>query len=188
MQTLSKYSINIRVYVWLPSQYCLSLSAWRATTGHILWPLGSRFLGPLLQSFWLHLLFTTAIETTSRVYQYYLSVRIFCFNFSNLLFYSKSTEFVTECYIQGVSKGSLQNFRGYRAHHKDSELHRNPCPQTSFLTLYEPCVLVYFQEMWTWLLNAESLTYYNIYFNIFIVTCLHKILYRLKMMFSNRYI
>ena len=34
-------------------------------------------------------------------------------------------------YIQGVSKGSLQNLRGDRAHHKDSELHRNPCPQTS---------------------------------------------------------
>ena len=33
-------------------------------------------------------------------------------------------------YIQGVSKGSLQNLRGDSAHHKDTELHRNPCPQT----------------------------------------------------------
>ena len=34
-------------------------------------------------------------------------------------------------FIQGVSKGSLQTLRGVKAHHKDSELHRNPCPQTS---------------------------------------------------------
>ena len=33
--------------------------------------------------------------------------------------------------IQGVSKGFLQNFRGDRAHHKDSELRRNLCPQAS---------------------------------------------------------
>ena len=32
-------------------------------------------------------------------------------------------------HIQGVSKRFLQNFRGDKAHHKDSELHRNPCPQ-----------------------------------------------------------
>ena len=34
-------------------------------------------------------------------------------------------------YIQGDSKLEVQILRGDRAHHKDSELHRNPCPQTS---------------------------------------------------------
>ena len=33
--------------------------------------------------------------------------------------------------MQGVSKESLQTLRGDRAHHKDSELHRNLCHQTS---------------------------------------------------------
>ena len=33
--------------------------------------------------------------------------------------------------IQGVSKGFLQTLRGDRAHHLHSELHRNPCHQTS---------------------------------------------------------
>ena len=39
--------------------------------------------------------------------------------------------YVCIAYIQGVSKGSLQNFCWDKARHKDSELHRNPRPQTS---------------------------------------------------------
>ena len=34
-------------------------------------------------------------------------------------------------HIQGDSKLSVQTLREDSAHHKDSELHRNPCPQTS---------------------------------------------------------
>ena len=53
-----------------------------------------------------------------------------------LLYYAYSILYIEHAYkhyiyIQVVSKGSLQNFRRDRAHHKDSELHRNLCPQTS---------------------------------------------------------
>ena len=47
-------------------------------------------------------------------------------------------------YIQRNSKLDIQILRGDRAYHKDSELHRNPCAQTSSLTIYGPCVLGYF--------------------------------------------
>ena len=35
-------------------------------------------------------------------------------------------------YMQGGSKLEVQTSRGDRTHHKDSELHSNPCAQTSF--------------------------------------------------------
>ena len=34
-------------------------------------------------------------------------------------------------YIRGDSKSEVPTLRGDRAHNKDLELHRNPCPQTS---------------------------------------------------------
>ena len=46
--------------------------------------------------------------------------------------------------VQGDSKLAVQTLRRDRAHHKDSELHRNICPQTSSQRFYEPCVLGYF--------------------------------------------
>ena len=40
------------------------------------------------------------------------------------------TPTAVEKYIQGVFEFIGQTLGGDRAHHKESELHRNPCPQT----------------------------------------------------------
>ena len=53
------------------------------------------------------------------------------FQYISALHNGKNERNIHICTIQGASKESLQTLRGDREHHKDSELRRNPCHQTS---------------------------------------------------------